>query len=240
MMLSLATANVALIGVLLPSSILAAPQGSSPMPDLLERTTGDASSETLATFYNPPSSYTGDALNLTRCFCEDMEPTPPKSKVDESIQASTWGHHFQFDYYNWHLKNLYSLSLTCKSSKQVTGYGRMLPVCWDQGLDRKDCRTFPDGNTFCYQTGSLGYWSDGQLDHYYFNEQKRGLPKRHGYMIPNMCEDFCRDKVGMSVARDAEGGFVKTWKKGDKFDQKKVESTFRTYVDTDDMCPRCK
>lgn len=193
--------------------------------------------------YTPPSSYSGDVLNLTRCFCENPNDLTTSAQQSDNmyLQTPAWGHYFQFDYYNWHLKTLYSIPLTCNSREQVSDHRTMLPLCWEENSERKDCGQFPDGNMFCYQVGSLGKWSDHQNDHYMFNSQRRGLPQRHGIMEPDMCEGLCREKLGMVVTRDAESKYVKTWKEGGGAAlERRIESTFITYVDTDDMCAGCK
>ncbi len=242
-MFSLAKANAATLSLLLSSTMFAAPQGFCQAPDMLEPTPSDHLVTVSMEVYTPPSSYTGDVLNVTRCFCEDLNsPTPSEQQSDDMyFQSSTWGHYYQFDYYNWHLETHYSIPLTCSSREQINDHRMRLPLCWDEELERKDCRVFPDGNVFCYQVGTLGKWSDHQNDHYMFNGQRRGLPQRHGVMEPDMCDGFCREKLGMVVARDAGSRYVKTWKKGGGAAlERKLESKFRTYVDTDDMCAGCK
>jgi hypothetical protein len=243
-MLAIATVNAATLGLLISSPVIAAPQGFSPRSDIGGPTHSDYLDTVHMSQYTPPSSYTGDVLNLTKCFCEDPNNPTPLEQDSESMyfKTSAWGHYYQFDYYNWHLNTLYSIPLTCSSREQVEDHRMMLPLCWDEISARKDCGQYLDGNMFCFQVGTLGSWSDKQMYHYSFNDQHRGLPRRHGVMEPDMCEGFCREKLGMVVARDAGSKYVKTWKRGGGAGaiEGKIESTFTTYVDTDDMCAGCK
>lgn len=194
--------------------------------------------------YVPPPSYSGDVLNVTRCYCEDSNNqslSQVQSDGQLHSQTSNWGHYYRFDYYNWHHHKLYSLSLSCNSrQQQVKNDNLSLPVCWEEGAKRKDCGLFPDGSKFCYQVGSLGTLVDEQTEHYSWNRQLRGLPKKFSSMKPDSCERFCRQEVGMDVARDIERGFVKTWKGGEGADRERViESTLKSYNETDNMCHGC-
>ena len=88
-------------------------------------------------------------------------------------------------------------------------------------------------------------WGNGKTDNYFFNDQKRALPKPGPgtlEFVPDSCEGYCRDQVqGMVAARDRDalpGMWVKEWQ-GPGL-KKEIKSFFRSYTDLDDMCDGCK
>lgn len=47
---------------------------------------------------------------------------------------------------------------------------------------------------------------------------------------PDSCEWFCGHEVGMDVARDVGGGYVKTWREGEGTnDERVIKSTLKSY-----------
>ena len=144
--------------------------------------------------------YSGDVLNITKCYCEG--PT----------EDSGFGHYYQFDYWNFHNAQAYTLAWTCDSDVSVTGRATIdstqlpfpVPECWNdhdswRKEKRKECSKSYNGDTFCFELGA----SSDPYDYYYFNKQKRGLPE-FGIIefSPDQCVALCRDKVGgKTVAR---------------------------------------
>jgi len=193
--------------------------------------------------YKAPASYTGDALNVTKCFCEDAGP---RIGTDDPRKGSRWGHYFQVDYYNFHLDTLYSLSWTCDSHEAPATHAFM-PFCWDRKRLEHRTKRYPDGNVLHYDIGFQSIFDDGLPEHYWFNAQRRGLPKKghKGNLIlsPDACEGFCRDEVkGMVAAKDAtspKGEMVRIYR-GTGGHPHKIKSTITSYTEIDDMCEKCK
>lgn len=225
---------------LLPPLALTAPHASLPlMPNLLDRDTNDTSSIPVTT-YIPPVDYIGDVINVTKCYCEDPTSGAPGGYFTTGFG---WGHYYQADYYNFHLRRLYSIAWTCHSLKLTKA---IIPTCWDSKHNEKEGKRFPDGNVFSYKVGSDGIWGDGHGDHYYFNDQKRSLPTLGPGILnttPEACEGYCKDHVqGMVAAREPDapdGEFFRIWY-GQKGQLHRIESSITTFNDTDDMCDTCK
>ena len=239
-MLSISPPRLWVIGfgliLLLSSVTLALPH--TILSDLLDGARGSYGENGTEFAYTPPASYTGDVLNVTKCFCEDPNPLNPRE---------TWAHYHQIDYFNFHLRQRYSLSMTCNSPELNK---RMNPLCWPtkwgirDAIDEKKVR-YPDGNTFTYTIAYDGRWGDAKTEHYSFNRQRRGLPfSSHGtlQMVPKVCDGFCAEHFdGMVAARDlyAPGGeYIKTFHVDTKRTTK-IISSYTSYMDIADMCDHC-
>lgn len=156
--------------------------------------------------------YTGDVLNVTKCYCEEVNYNPNDSK------KPSWASYYEASYYNWHNYETYVLPQFCDSSDlsgDTTEYKchhnkacsfEWVPKCWSAPyLGKKMCLRFGEGNVFCYKAGNV----DGRLsdhDHYYFNEQER---ETHGLFInndhqqiPDMCIHRCKELGGKVLANN--------------------------------------
>lgn len=218
--------------IVLLGATLGTPTGPT-LPALLDVRTEITLADS-PTAYHPLNSYTGDVLNHTRCFCENPDQDNTKEK---------WGHYYKFDYFNWHSGKLFSMDWHCKSGenqREKVGIGWAFDGrCWDERELVKKCKEFADGNKFCYKTGKPKPYSyDRQFNYYYFNDQKRGLPKNYVQHSPRPCEHLCEAELGMIIARDDKDGSTKDFH-GDR-GHFLVESTSKEYTETDDMCDDCK
>lgn len=141
----------------------------------------------------PSPYYWGDMLNITKCYCE-------------GDNDATAGHYYQFDYRNYHNEQAYRVAWTCEKDATTTGEATVkgkrvsfpVPECWTaqaawRSKKRKECVKSVYADTFCFELGN----SKDPVDHYYFDEEKRGLPN-FGIVEypPDQCVALCRDKVG--------------------------------------------
>ena len=188
----------------------------------------------------PPIQYTSDGINVTKCYCES--PEAGAAEVE-------WGHYFKVDYINVHLGRIYSLSWSCSSPYLSND---RVPVCWDTNHEEGQDQDFSDGNWFAYKVGPDrdsflgGVWGNGNSDYYYFNKQKRGLPKKGPINVdplPEVCVEGCKVlSKGMVVATDAAGSkskYSRTWR-GQGGHPVLIQSRMTSYPDADDMCNGCK
>ncbi|KAL6717965.1 hypothetical protein ACLMJK_004050 [Lecanora helva] len=220
-------------------SLLLSPCLTTPPPSKLQGRDGPTTLSFSLPAYTPPPIYTGDAINVTKCFCQSTVPAEQSPNERQSVGFGNW---YKVDYYNWHAKGLYTISWACTSPSLDKD---VVPNCWDEDHGEKEGQRFNDGNTFAYKAGKDGIWGDGQGDHFYFNDQKRALPEKADFRdpAPNVCVGACKGLGdGMEVAKDLDstnGDFVKTWS-GKKGQTKTIQSAFLTYNKVDDMCDDCK
>ena len=229
--------------LLLPHALALPHTNHLPTSNLLDRATQEASSpiDFVTPPYTPPPTYNGDAINVTKCYCQDPASGDPSPKA---TTGTGWGHYYRLDYWNFHAKQLYTLDLNCSSSSVDK---HVIPACW-KGDGKKHSLTSGDGNVFSYKESKASFFGDGKLEHIYFNDQKRGLPNNNPGIdldtAPPACDGFCMGMVnGMVVAKDPPSpltdGYTKTWY-GDKGRVLSIQSSFVSYTDLDDMCKDCK
>ena len=191
--------------------------------------------------YIPRASYDGDVLNVTKCFCED--PTA----ANKFSPRTFWGYYYQFDYFNIHTRQLYTIVAKCHSSERLKRKS-WLPLCWDYTQKVHVVKGFPDGNIFGYRQGFDGnHWGDLLNEHFYFNNQKRGMPK-YGpgttEYVPTVCHQICKEQVqGLAVMqnRHPHTGNVWSWSwHGTNKKTKEIRSQVTEFTKVDDMCDHCK
>lgn len=188
------------------------------------------------------STYNGDVLNVTKCYCEDP---------NDAIRK---GFYYQYDYYNFHQNTFWSANKVCDSH----GHNRALglgwePDCWGNGAFKefhvhscmfvKNQKSKYGRDSFCYQLQGIRMvdqnWTVG--DYYYFNQQKRGIASMRSWKIldGNVCRDHCSAQIpGMVMAEDREGGLALTVRGLD--DHYVLENSYSSYTDCDDMCNGCR
>ena len=191
-----------------------------------------------------PTTYNGDVLNVTKCYCLDPYETRRK------------GYYFQYDYYNWHSNKYFTVHRTCDSRKHALGVGLgRFPFCWgDEGFDkwRKTCgyqtkpHAFPGDHKdkFCVRLGmsliESPTWTN--TDSYYFNDQKRTLTVdiENWFAIDNsVCRQYCPRYLKRTVMAEDDPGSGSIWVPGTTFGFY-LNSSVSIYTELDDMCHDCR
>ncbi|CAD6571748.1 MAG: hypothetical protein ASARMPREDX12_004677 [Alectoria sarmentosa] len=177
--------------------------------------------------------YSGDVLNITKCYCESLN------------EENKFGHYYQFDFRSYHNEQEYTLAWPCDLDATTTASGMIgakrvtfpVSVCWNahdlwRKKKEKQCSRSYNGDTFCYELGN----TRDPHDYYYFNGQKRILPNYGNTDFPpDQCVALCRDKVdGKAVASDTEGGWEKSLPSLDK-KLTTLKSSFQSYTNLDDV-----
>lgn len=177
----------------------------------------------------------GDTLGITRCYCasEDWD------------QDHVMGYFYHWEYYNFHSDQTFDLEMTCTSAKMYP-YHYPFPYtqfeCLIERHGEKHCVHDKHKNSFCYELNSREGW-----DFFFYNKQKRGIPKyarkEPKERVEEICGNLCRDKLGglnmlkgmalVNAHQRVPASDLYNWN-----DDEWSHVAF--YPEVDDMCPGCK